>query len=134
LQDLACLAIDEGRAISVTLVVSGGVIGGTVESGREVSARTAEELHGSHGLSELFDPAAGPIPALTRWERERERETFGSYDSTAPSSRLLRYLHLRDATYAVPGQLPISLGHTRVLLSQLSAWTVGYLDLDPTLR
>jgi hypothetical protein len=77
LQDLACLAIDEGRAILVTPVVSGGVIGGTVESGREFFARTAEELHGSHGLSELFDPAAGPIPALTRWERERERETLG---------------------------------------------------------
>jgi hypothetical protein len=134
LQDIASRAMDEGQGVWVTLVVSGALIGGLVESGREFFTSITQQHHDGQELADLFDPAASSPPELIRWERQRERETFESYDSTAPSSKLLRYLHLRDAIYAVPGQLAISLGHTRILLSQVSAWSVGNPDLDPTLR
>jgi hypothetical protein len=38
---------------------------------------------------------------------------------------MLRHLHLRDAYFTAPGQKSISLGHTRVLLTQVAAWSVG---------
>ena len=133
LQDLAARAIAEGQGVWVTLVVSGGLIGGLVESGREYFQGITQVLSGRRQLADLFDPAARSLPEPIRRERERARETFESQDPTAPSSELLRYLHLRDATYAVPGQLAVSLGHTRVLLSKVSAWGVGYLELGPTL-
>jgi hypothetical protein len=75
----------------VTLVVSGALIGGLVESRREFFTSITQKHHDGHELADLFDPAASSPPELTRWERQRERETFNSYDSTAPSSKLLRY-------------------------------------------
>jgi hypothetical protein len=134
LQDIASLVIHEGQDIWITLVVSGGLIGGLVESGREYFTGISQKLHDAQELFDLLDPSASAVPEPVRQLRQRDRETFESYDSTAPSSRVLRYLHLRDARYVTPGQLPISLGHTRILLSQISAWSIGNPEVSPTLR
>ena len=66
----------------------------------------------------LGDELKGELDALQRGETPTPL--------TGLSRTLMgRYLYLKGAEFTAPGHESIPLGHTRVLLSQVAAWSVG---------
>jgi hypothetical protein len=141
LQWLADHADRWGTGIALTLVVSGGLISGTVESRHAYlrgSAETIREFDDEgdenvEKLIELFATDMFEAPAQIAEDQQREaveklkdlKEGEDTTPSTVERIVMYRHIHLRDA-YWIPGGAPaIPLGHTRVLLSQVSAWSVG---------
>ena len=138
LQKLSSFANAGGAAsgTGITLAVPGGLLSGYVESQQDYLRSTAEVFReaaingGSDGrlpenadllAASLFEEPAQQIDDLL------EAEKRASPEAGAKTARWMsaRHIHLWDAYYTVPGAKSAPLGHTRVLLSQVSAWTLG---------
>ena len=141
LQWLADHADRWGNGIALTLVVSGGLISGTVESKHAYLRGSAEKIRefdddGDENIQKAIESFAKDMfdgPAQIAEDQQREalealkdlKDGEDTTPSTVERTLMYRQIHLSDAWF-VPGGAPsISLGHTRVLLSQVSAWSVG---------
>lgn len=142
LQWLADHADRWGEGIALTLVVAGGLISGTVESkhsflrGCAQAVRDKFDAEGDENVRKVLDRFADSMfegPAQIAEDQQRQAiealKDLGDDEDTTPSTfeRTLMYrqLHLSDAWWYPGGSPPISLGHTRVLLSQVTSWSVG---------
>lgn len=117
--------------IGITLVVPGGVLSGTVVSAPEFFKQTAEKFRSGIGaekqrignqLAESFFDAAAE---MAEKEIEETNEAFRKGERSEPRWPMVRYIHLKDARMSAPGQNNIKLDYTRVLLSQVAAWSMG---------
>lgn len=141
LQMLADFANRWGNGIALTLVVSGGVITGTVESRvaflrgcadtiRQFDAEGDEAVQKAidQFADDMFGSHADVIERTRDEELEADSKLGEGEDSDPPTvvrTYMHRHIHLSDA-YWIPGGAPaVELGHARVQLSQVSAWTVG---------
>jgi len=123
------------QGIGITLVVAGGAISGTLISAREFYASSSTHFQESvdeNGDEKQSKAAADYAefffdePAKFSAEQvEKNNTAFKEGKLTEPPYMMVRYLHLKDARYSVPGQSHLPLGYTRVLLSQVAAWSVG---------
>jgi histone acetyltransferase (RNA polymerase elongator complex component) len=118
--------------IGITLVVPGGTISGNVISAQRFFKSTAEQFRAGiegndeHGLGEtlaesFFDKAAEQIEE----DVKEKSEAFDKGERKEPRWPMVRHIHLEDARFSVPGQNHIKLELTRVLLSQVVAWSIG---------
>lgn len=139
LQVLATSSNRSDNGFVVTLVVSGGLISGVLTTHRRFlteSAKAIRELGDESGdekviqyanetAQDFFDDVAKRLDD----ELNAEFETIknGGEPNEDPVSRALmsRHINLSHALYHQPGATPIQLGHTRVLASQVAAWSVG---------
>ncbi len=61
-----------------------------------------------------------------------DEEAFKAGKLTEPRYFMQRYMHLKDAKFTGGGlSSSIELRHTRVLLSQVTAWSVGQCYVGP---
>lgn len=141
LQSLADFANRWGNGIALTLVVSGGLITGTVESGHEFLRGCAEKVRtfdaeGDEGVQKainqfadgMFAAQADAIEKARNETLEAERGLADGEDTDPPTvvrTYMQRHIHLMDAYWIPGGAQWIAMGHVRVLLSQVSAWSVG---------
>ena len=142
LQWLADHADRWGQGISVTLVVSGGIISGAVESkhaflrGSAQTVREKFDAGGDENIQKVLDQFADGMfdsPAQAAEDRQRAaldalkdlKEGEDTTPSTVERTAMYRHIQLSDAWWYPGGAPAIELGHTRVLLSQVSAWSVG---------
>lgn len=118
--------------IGVTLVVAGGTISGTVISGEQFFKSTAEEFRagiaggeqealGERLAESFFDFAAEQVAQ----DVKETAEAFKNGERTEPRWPMVRHIHLQNARLSTPGQNHIKMGFTRVLLSQVIAWSMG---------
>ena len=133
LQWMADTADSVEVGIGITLVVPGGVISGSIISGQKFFKDTAEAFRvvasddEQEGVREqlaqsFFDFAAEAIDK----DVNDTRAAFEKGDRDEPRWPAVRQIHLEDARFSVPGQqFNFPLGYTRVLLSQVIAWTCG---------
>lgn len=133
LQWMADFADSLDVGIGITLVVPGGTISGAVISGQEFFKRTAEMFReqacpddnpdsiGEQLAKSFFDFAAEQMDQNVK----EMSEAFDKGERDEPRWPMVRQIHLQDARFSVPGQNHISLGYTRVLLSQVIAWSCG---------
>lgn len=140
LQRLADWAERVQEGISLTFVTNGGLISGLVITPQDFFRGVSEEF--MKVVAENDGPekeeAASRFVKLhfsdqARYiDRDLAREAkaveIGDQPSMEYMDRVLmrRYIHLRDAYYHAPNKPSIILGRTRVLLSHVSAWSVGH--------
>ena len=141
LQWMADTACRWGDGIALTLVVPGGLITGTIESKHAFLRGCADNIRefdaeGNERVQKAIDQFADDMfDAWAQIEEDRQREAVealnnlkdgeDSTPATMERTSMHRHICLMDA-YWIPGGSPaIALGHTRVLLSQISAWSVG---------
>jgi hypothetical protein len=135
LQRMATWADSMGQGTVVTLVVPGGLISGTVESASDYFTGMSRQFQDSiaelgdekkNGVAKEFAEFFFDEPAKVYADKvEADTEAFKSGKLIEPRYLMARQLHLKDAYYTVPGQTSVPLGRTRVLLSQVAAWSVG---------
>ncbi|MGV0779410.1 hypothetical protein [Mycolicibacterium sp. XJ775] len=140
LQALADWADRWGEGIALTLVVSGGLISGTVESHQSFLRGSAEKVRefeaGDENAQKVIDRFANDVfdASAQKYEKDRddtieaEADLKEDEDTTPPTAVRMfmhRHIHLSHAWFHVGGAPAIFLGHTRVLLSQVAAWSVG---------
>jgi hypothetical protein len=145
LQRMSQYANDMQQGIGITLVVPGGVVSGTVIGAAQfftdMSSRFRDAIaeHGVDADTKMADEFAefffdGPAKAMAD-EVVADREAFKAGKLTEPRFLMHRHLHLKDAAFT-GGGAPTSfhLGYTRVLLSQVAAWSVGthYVGAAPS--
>lgn len=145
LQRMADWAERVGEGISLTLVTNGGLISGLVitpsDFFRRLSAQFLEKVEKTDPPENLevarqyvklhfTDQARALDVGLAKEARAVE---YGDKPASEYLDRVAmrKHIHLRDAWYHAPNQPSIGLGHTRVLLSQVSAWSVGH-PVHPT--
>lgn len=131
-----------GEGISLTLVVPGGLISGAVESkhaflrGCAQTVRDKFDAKGDENAQKSLDQFTDDVfdgPAKAEEDKQREavaalkdlNEGEDTTPSTVERTLMQRYLNLSNAWWYPGGAPPIELGHTRVLLSRIAAWTVG---------
>lgn len=147
LQGLADWAHQLGLGFALTLVVPGGLLSGVPEPQqaflRGVAARAreiAEEI-GADAVKvvEALAPGHFDGPADTteaKLKAEAEAAPTGQDEAFAALSNrqmMIRHLHLSDSVWHPPGQQPVPLGHTRVLLSKSSPGPWGVRRRRPIL-
>ena len=129
LQHMADVANHLKAGLGVVLITSGGVISGRVISAEEfyewadksqkAAATDDPEPIGrkaGEAISELF---FGQVAAAHRTTQE-------SRDNNVAYRDYVRHIHLADAKLTTGTNQPtLELGHLRVLLSHVSAWTIG---------
>ena len=141
LQRMADWADRSGQelSLSLTLVVSGGWISGVVESAREFFTSISHELlQDVPGEAEQYELVAKRLAQLffddtaqtLGDELKAELDALERGETPTPGTGLSRtlmgrYLYLKDAQFTALGHESIPLGHTRVLVSQVAAWSVG---------
>lgn len=125
LQEMAHYAAVTDVGIRVVLVTPGGLIVGGVISEeqffREVSEADRSQQHklpddGYRVLAESYNKAIFEAKAEAAAAERAQLETSGSNHH--------RYVHLRDVRIFGIGSQALPLGHLRVLLSQVTGWTV----------
>jgi hypothetical protein len=128
-----------GLSLSLTLVVSGGLICGVVESAREFFSSISQELlQDVAGQGDQYEEVVKRLAQLffddtaqaLGDELKAELDALERGETLTPGTGLSRtlmgrYLYLKDAQFTAPGYESIPLGHTRVLLSQVAAWSVS---------
>ncbi|GLB83486.1 hypothetical protein [Mycobacterium kiyosense] len=142
LQRMSQYANDIQQGIGITLVVPGGVVSGTVIGAAqfftELSSRFRDAIaeHGVDAETKMADDFADfffdqPAKAMAD-EVVADREAFRAGKLIEPRYFMHRHLHLKDAAFTGGGS-PTSfhLGYTRVLLSQVAAWSVGTHYVGP---
>ena len=125
-------------SLSLTLVVSGGLISGVVESAREFFTSISQKLLQDVAEPEQCEQVAKRLAQLffddtaqaLGEELKAELDALDRGETPTPVTGLSRtlmgrYLYLKDSQFTAPGHESIPLGHTRVLLSQVAAWSVG---------
>jgi hypothetical protein len=135
LQWMSDFADTANAGIGITLVVSGGVISGTVVSGEEFFKITAEAFRkdtcdddgNPNSTAEALAESFFDFPAEQIAKDVKEiGEAFDKGERDEPRWPSVRYVHLKDARFSVPGQsVNFPLGYTRILLSQVVGWTCG---------
>ncbi|AMW21899.1 hypothetical protein [Mycobacteroides chelonae] len=140
LQRMADWAERVGEGISLTLVTNGGLISGLVITPQDFYRSVSEEF------MKIVEENDGPdkIEVARQFvklhfsdqarslERQLAKEAKAVEYGDKPTSEYLdrvlmrKHLHLRGAYFHAPNQPSITLGHTRVLLSHVSAWSVGH--------
>lgn len=142
LQWLADHADRWGDGIALTLVVPGGLVSGTVESkhaflrGSAQAVRDKIDAGGDENTQRIIDNFAEQmfdVPAQMVEEQQRQaiealkdlKDDEDTTPSTVERTLMYRMMHLSDAFWHPGAALPIALGHTRVLLSQVTAWSIG---------
>lgn len=141
LQSLADFASRWGDGIALTLVVAGGLITGTVESRQAFLRGCAEKVRtfdaeGNEKVQkaidqfadDMFEAQAGAVEKSRNETLEAERGLADGEDTDPPTvvrTYMQRHIHLMDAYWIPGGAQWIAMGHVRVLLSQVSAWSVG---------
>lgn len=135
LQRMSQWANQMEEGIGITLVVPGGALSGTVVSTREFYTGIAADLRTK--IDERGDPAESKTadafaefffdqPAKAAAEQVgKDDQAFQDGSLIEPVYMMARYIHLKDARYSVPGQSNLALDYTRVLLSQVVAWSLG---------
>ncbi|MCD5419106.1 hypothetical protein LRS71_05960 [Rhodococcus pyridinivorans] len=122
---------DRARAgVPIKLVLSGSIISGIVCGGEEFFEWAAERHRSAQDtldpemteLSEWFAKTFFDAPATEYRERRESLDENSEPDDTKNC-----YIHLRDAV-VVNGPHVTQLGFTRVLLSQVAAWTIGRIS------
>lgn len=124
-----------GQGVSVTLVVPGGLLSGSVINGAEYFTAVSQRFR--EGIAELGDTkkdeTAGEYADFHFDEAakheakqiEQDSQDFRDGKLKEPRYLMVRYLHLSNAYYTVPGQQSMPMGFARVLLSQVAAWSIG---------
>lgn len=141
LQTLADLANRWGEGVALTLVVAGGLITGTVESRHAFLRGCAAKVRGfdaegdenvQRGIDrfadDLFEAQANTVEKTRDETLEAERERGEDEDTDPPTlerTYMNRHIHLSDTYWITGGAPAIAMGHVRVLLSQVAAWSVG---------
>lgn len=133
LQWMADTADTTTAGIGITLIASGGVISGTVISGQVFFEKTAESFRADakadepDGVREQLAESFFDFPAEQIAKHVKETsEAFEKGERDEPRWPLVRFIHLQDARFSVPGQEHhFPLGYTRVQLSQVVGWTCG---------
>ncbi|MBU8820109.1 hypothetical protein KL864_29945 [Mycolicibacterium goodii] len=135
LQRMSYWADIQEEGIGITLAVPGGLICGTIVSTREfhtgVSTRLQElidvkgdekQSKGAKDYAEFFfdEPAERSTEFINA-----DRQAFADGKLSEPRHMMTRYIHLKDSWFSVPGQQSLELGYARILLSQVTGWTVG---------
>ncbi|MFA4083456.1 hypothetical protein ONA92_17305 [Mycobacteroides salmoniphilum] len=135
LQRMSQWANQMEEGIGITLVVPGGALSGTVVSAREFYTGVAAALRGT--IDEKGDEAQSKLadafaefffdqPAKAAAEQvDKDDQAFKDGGLIEPIYMMARYIHLKDALHSVPGQSDFPLDYTRVLLSQVVAWSIG---------
>lgn len=132
LQSLADFANSAKLGMDVTLVVAGGMISGTIESAQDYFSTVSSVFRGSVALNRyeqanklaanyaelFFDSAAKQVDD----EVAKDQSVFDKGEIAPPRWPMARYIHLAEGYFTVPGQC-FALGHVRLLLSQVIAWT-----------
>jgi hypothetical protein len=140
LQRMADWAERVKQGISLTLITEGGLISGVVIPPQDFYRGASEEfmkiIADNEGPDhEEFARQFVDIHFAERARyidrdlaKEEEALKFGDAPATDYVDRLImtRYIHLKGAYYHAPNQTSITLGFTRVLLSKVSAWSVGH--------
>lgn len=140
LQSMADWAERVGEGISLTLVTNGGLISGLVITPQSFYRDVAEEfvhIVETQDTPEKVEVARHFVKVhfldQARYiERQLAKEARAVEYGDKPNSEYLdrvlmrKYIHLRGAYFHAPSQPSISMGHTRVLLSHVSAWSVGH--------
>jgi len=138
LQGMADAADRFGNGYVVTLVVAGGLISGVVESKQAFLRGSGEKLRDmvAEGGDEKaiayfneqaeyqFDGVAKIIDDQLAAEFESIKGGGAPKKEVVPRSLMYRFVHLSNALWH-GSSIPIDLGHVRVQLSQISAWSVG---------
>lgn len=131
-----------GEGISMTLVVPGGLISGLVVSrhaflhGCAQTVRDKFDAEGDESGQKTLDRFADDFfdgPAKAEEDKQREaiealkdlKDDEDTTPSTVERTLMHRYLNLSNAWWYPGGAPAIELGYTRVLLSRISAWSVG---------
>lgn len=141
LQSLADFANRWGNGIALTLVVAGGLITGTVESRQEFLRGCAAKVRtfdaegdekAQSAINQFADDmfaAQADAAEKTRNETLEAERRLGDGEDTDPPTvvrtYMHRHIHLMDAYWIPGGAQWVELGHARVLLSRVSAWSVG---------
>lgn len=129
------------EGVALTLVVAGGLITGTVESRHAFLQGCAEKVRGfdaegdenvQKGIdrfaNDIFEAQAKSVEKARDETIEAERELGEGEDTDPPTvvrTYMNRHIHLSDTYWIAGGAPAIAMGHVRVLLSQVSAWSVG---------
>lgn len=131
LQAMAACANRTGTGIPIRLVLSGSIISGTICSGEDYFRWVSEQVtsnldtadEATRQLSEMIAATFFDIPADNyRKQREAQAENVDATDDLQ-----IAFIHLRDAA-GVNGPHVRELGFTRVMLSQVAAWSIGRIS------
>ena len=133
LQWMADFADATSAGIGITLIVSGGVISGTIISAQQFFEKTAELFRDDakddepEGLRESLAQSFFDFPAEQIAQDVKETsEAFEKGERDEPRWPLVRFIHLQEARFSIPGQQHnFPLGLARVQLSQVVGWVSG---------
>lgn len=139
LQSLADSSDRFGNGFAVTLVTSGGLISGVMTSRRDFLRGSADVVRsigaesGDENVIEFandtakdsFDDVAQIIDDELSAEFETIRNGGEPKMDVVPRVLMMRFIYLNHARFHQAGTPPIELGHMKVMLSQVTAWSMG---------
>lgn len=132
LQWMADMADTTTAGIGITLVIAGGVLSGTVISGPEFFKKSGEQFRSgfdeedANEIGEQLAESFYDIPVdQMKAEIKELSAAFEKGERSEPRWPLVRHIHLQEARLSIPGQGHMELNYTRVLLSQVIAWSTG---------